>query len=165
MQECVYFVGRKCPGAESDGVFHSCADAIVGPSRRSSFCRRVICASFVLRWMSGLHPLLLGQLLLLGGAALQAQAVPPDAPEANPARPTVSTPATLTPVGYLQFENGGLYATDSPEFSTRLGINEVTKLTLDSRVELLTLLNLSRIVPAQKSQAIGRAKFSRECKG
>jgi hypothetical protein len=35
---------------------------------------------------------------------------PPNAPDANPARPTVSTPATLTPVGYLQFENGVLYA-------------------------------------------------------
>jgi len=32
-----------------------------------------------------------------------------------------------------------LYATDSPEFSRRLGINEVYKLTLDKRVELLTL--------------------------
>ena len=29
-------------------------------------------------------------------------------PEANPARPTVSTPATLTPVTYLQFETGSL---------------------------------------------------------
>jgi len=43
-------------------------------------------------------------------------------PEANPGRPTVSTPATLTPVGYLQFENGGLYAAQSPEFNTRFGI-------------------------------------------
>ncbi len=34
--------------------------------------------------------------------------------EANPGRPTVSTPATLTPVGYLQFETGGLGASHSP---------------------------------------------------
>jgi hypothetical protein len=38
-------------------------------------------------------------------------------PEANPARPTVSTPATLTPVGYLQFETGSLGAVTSPEFA------------------------------------------------
>ena len=60
-----------------------------------------------------------------------------DVPEANPGRPTVSTPATLTPVGYLQFENGTLYADQSPEFSTRLGINQVTKLTVWSRLEFL----------------------------
>ena len=78
--------------------------------------------------------------LLVGGlTTLRAQAPLPDVPEANPARPTVSTPATLTPVGYLQFESGELYATDSPEFSNRLGINEVTKLTVNERVQLLAL--------------------------
>ena len=35
-----------------------------------------------------------------------AQSQEEDQPEANPGRPTVSTPATLTPVGYLQFESG-----------------------------------------------------------
>src|SRR5262249_48362558 len=51
-------------------------------------------------------------------------------PEANPARPTVATPATLTPVGYLQFENGVLYTTGAPDFSSRFGVNQVTKLTV-----------------------------------
>jgi hypothetical protein len=60
-------------------------------------------------------------------------------PEANPARPTVSTPATLTPVGYLQFETGILGATTSPEFGTRIGVNQVTKLTVLPRLELLVL--------------------------
>src|ERR1700721_444460 len=60
-------------------------------------------------------------------------------PDANPARPTVSTPATLTPVGYLQFETGMLGATTSPEFGTRIGINQVTKLTVVPRLELLVL--------------------------
>jgi len=60
-------------------------------------------------------------------------------PEANPGRPTVSTPATLTPVGYLQFENGGLYAADSSEFDTRFGVNQVTKLAVTSRLQLLAL--------------------------
>jgi len=82
---------------------------------------------------------LVAALLLLGRAMLQAQAGLPDAPEANPSRPTVSTPATLTPVGYLQFENGVLSATDSPEFSKRLGINQVTKLSINERMEVLAL--------------------------
>lgn len=58
-------------------------------------------------------------------------------PEANPARPTVATPATLTPVGYLQFENGVQYAADSAEFSSRFGINQVTKLTVHPRLQFL----------------------------
>ena len=70
--------------------------------------------------------------------ALGAQ-VAPAVPEANPARPTVSTPATLTPAGYLQFENGGLFAAHSPEFSRRLGIEQVTKITVDKRAQVLAL--------------------------
>ena len=67
----------------------------------------------------------MGAAVLLCPAVLTtAQSDTPELPEANPGRPTVSTPATLTPVGYLQFENGGLYANNSPEFSTRLGINQ-----------------------------------------
>jgi hypothetical protein len=81
----------------------------------------------------------LAVLLLLYPTTIRAQAGLPDEPEANPARPTVSTPATLTPVGYLQFENRLLYATDSPEFSTRLGINQVTKLSINERMEMLAL--------------------------
>lgn len=57
-------------------------------------------------------------------------------PQANPARPTISTPATLPPVGYLQFETGALAAWHSGEFSSRLGINEVAKIAVTSRVEL-----------------------------
>ena len=68
-----------------------------------------------------------------------AQATFDPVPDANPARPTVSTPATLTPVGYLQFETGSLGATTSPEFGTRIGINQVTKLTVLPRLELVVL--------------------------
>jgi hypothetical protein len=57
-------------------------------------------------------------------------------PDANPGRPTVSTPATLPPVGYLQFENGMLLAENSREFSNRFGVSQVIKLAVDSRVEL-----------------------------
>jgi hypothetical protein len=88
--------------------------------------------------MNGVRTLL-ALIILVGPTALRAQAALPDAPEANPSRPTVSTPATLSPVGYLQFENGVLYATDSPEFSKRLGINQVTKLSINERMEVLAL--------------------------
>ena len=67
-----------------------------------------------------------------------AQSVESDQPEANPGRPTVSTPATLTPVGYLQFETGALGASTSPEFSTRFGLNEVIKLSVAPRLEFIT---------------------------
>jgi hypothetical protein len=60
-----------------------------------------------------------------------------DGPEANPARPTVSNPATLTPVGYLQFETGTLGATNSAEFSTRYGFNEAIKLAVTRRLEFI----------------------------
>ena len=60
-----------------------------------------------------------------------------DDPEANPGRPTVSTPATLTPVGYLQFETGVLGASDSPGLSSQVGFGEVIKLSVAPRLELL----------------------------
>jgi hypothetical protein len=80
-----------------------------------------------------------GTAALLFVARIGAQASAVETPEANPGRPTVSTPATLTPVGYLQFENGGFYADTSPEFATLLGINQITKLAVASRLQLLAL--------------------------
>jgi hypothetical protein len=72
---------------------------------------------------------------IAGAAPIAAQTPNSDEPAANPARPTVSTPATLTPVGYLQFETGMLGATDSPEFSSQYGLNQVTKIAIASRLE------------------------------
>jgi len=63
-----------------------------------------------------LYVLLLSLFIVPSSAA---QSVVSDDPEANPGRPTVSTPATLTPVGYLQFETGAVGASHSPEFSYR----------------------------------------------
>lgn len=57
--------------------------------------------------------------------------------EANPGRPTISTPATLTPVGYLQFETGVLGAEDSPGLSNQTSFNEVVKFSVASRLEFL----------------------------
>ena len=60
-----------------------------------------------------------------------------DQPAANPGRPTVSSPATLTPVGYLQFETGTLSAWNSPGVSSQTGLNEVVKFSPLSWLELL----------------------------
>src|SRR3954453_14611404 len=70
-------------------------------------------------------------------APIGAQAVAVQVPAANPGRPTVSTPATLTPVGYLQFETGLLGTPQSTEFDSRLGLNEAAKLTINSRIQLI----------------------------
>ncbi len=59
--------------------------------------------------------------------------------QANPGRPTVSTPATLTPVGYVQLETGALGAEKSGEFSNRTGIETVLKLSLTQRLELIAV--------------------------
>jgi hypothetical protein len=67
-------------------------------------------------------------------AAVQTAA--PVDPDANPGRPTVSTPATLTPVGYLQFETGALATNHSPEFTSRYSVDEVIKLSVSPRLEL-----------------------------
>jgi hypothetical protein len=70
-------------------------------------------------------------------AAAQTPAPEGQEPEANPGRPTVSTPATLTPVGYLQFETGLSAANHSPEFSSRFAPNEVLKFSVHPRLEFL----------------------------
>ena len=86
--------------------------------------------------MSSIRLVFLGALLL--PTMLRAQANLPDVPEANRARPTVSTPATLTPVAICNLTTAACMRL-SPEFSKRLGVNQAYKLTLDKRVELLTL--------------------------
>ena len=65
-----------------------------------------------------------------------ASAAPNDA-VANPARPTVSTPATLTPVSYFQFETGVLAAWNSPDVSSQQNLNEVIKVSVSRWIELL----------------------------
>jgi hypothetical protein len=88
-----------------------------------------------------------GAFLCLAAACAQDVAAVPAAvnqaevPEANPGRPTVSTPATLTPVGYLQFESGILAAWHSPEVSSQTGANEVIKYAIVRRIQLLASSN------------------------
>jgi hypothetical protein len=83
--------------------------------------------------------LCIGSLGLFAESAAALSAIT-DGPDANLGRPTVSTPATLTPVGYFQFETGVLGATFSPEFSTRYGFNEVIKLSVAPRLEFFSSL-------------------------
>jgi hypothetical protein len=68
-----------------------------------------------------------------------AQSAVDEEPEANPGRPTVSTPATITPVGYLQFETGFVPAYQSPEFSSRYSLTETIKLAVAPRLEFLVM--------------------------
>jgi hypothetical protein len=75
--------------------------------------------------------------LTLALQSATAQSAVDERPEANPGRPTVSTPATITPVGYLQFETGFVPAYQSPEFSSLFGLTEVMKLSVAPRLELL----------------------------
>jgi hypothetical protein len=70
---------------------------------------------------------------------------------ANPGRPTISTPATLTPVGYLQFENGLLGAWHSPEVTTEWGFNETAKLAVTPRLQLLAVTE-----PVTRSKIAGQ---------
>lgn len=82
-------------------------------------------------WIAALS---LALLVLCGAGAAQDQKT--DAVSANPARPTISTPATLTPVGYVQFETGFLGARHSPEFSSQAGVNEVIKFSMLPRLQI-----------------------------
>ncbi|MGH9782182.1 MAG: hypothetical protein ACRD33_10220 [Candidatus Acidiferrales bacterium] len=88
-----------------------------------------------------------------------AQSQAGSGPEANPGRPTVSTPATLTPVGYLQFESGFQGASESPEFSSLYNFNEVVKFTVAPRLELLAAGEPIAHFTAEGKTANGVADF------
>ena len=75
--------------------------------------------------------------IVAGSVTISAQELNTEGPEANPGRPTVSTPATITPVGYLQFETGTIGAWHSPEFSSQQGVIEVVKFSVSHRLEFL----------------------------
>ena len=80
---------------------------------------------------------LLALLAFSGCSLAQSTSDADSGPAANPGRPTVSTPATLTPVGYLQFETGVLGAQHSGEFADLSAFNEVIKFAPFSRLQLL----------------------------
>jgi Putative MetA-pathway of phenol degradation len=58
-------------------------------------------------------------------------------PQANPARPTITNPATLPPVGYLQFEQGLLEAGSSPDgLERQFSVVQTMKLAVHPRLML-----------------------------
>ncbi len=64
-----------------------------------------------------------------------------DVPQADPARPTVTTPAHLPPTGFLQFEQGFVRAGRSPAgTNNQFSLIQVTKIALTTRllVQFLT---------------------------
>jgi hypothetical protein len=88
---------------------------------------------------------------------VQAPVTEPEQPEitANPGRPSMSTSALLTPIGYAQFENGVLYAAGSAEFSKRSALEETMRVTLTPRVQLILAsepIASSQVVEQQLTQ-------------
>ena len=56
-------------------------------------------------------------------------------PQASPARPTVTFPAHIPPVGYLQFEQGFNQANDSPSgTNAQFALSQTTKIALTTRL-------------------------------
>lgn len=100
-------------------------------SRRIFFS---LCPGLILLAFAGLCR---GGLAQGPATALESRDSAQEIPVANPGRPTVSTPATLPPVGYLQSEGGVMAAWDSPEFSSQTSLNEVIKLAFTERIEFL----------------------------
>jgi hypothetical protein len=105
--------------------FLFCLLARVGMAERDPW-------SLVLQNMKAhIRTTVLAMLSLLASRMLLAQA------DANPGRPTISTPATLTPVGYFQFETGVLGAERSGEFANRTALEETIKFTAAKRVQFI----------------------------
>jgi hypothetical protein len=93
-----------------------------------------------------------------------AGANPPiDPPAANPGRPTVSTPATLTPVGYFQFESGILAAWNSPGVSSQQNLNEVIKCSVSRWIELPRGIECTLRVLQSLYRALSRAPQEDPC--
>lgn len=95
---------------------------------------------------------LLVNLMFAGSGSAQSRT---DEAQANPGRPTVSTPATLTPVGYLQFETGFLAARHSPEFASRHSANGVLKLSVAPRLELISASDSLVFYRADRRSSVG----------
>lgn len=76
-------------------------------------------------------------------------------PQANPSRPTVTNPATLPPVGYVQFEQGYLGSLDSPATVSQYGLNFVAKVAVHER-----LMAEVQTQPFAESREVGDASSS-----
>ncbi len=109
-----------------------------------------------------MHSVLLATMLVvsalpvaLGQAASDAAVNAP--PNANPGRPTVTSPATLPPVGYLQFEQGYLGSLNSPNTASQYGANQTTRLAVHPHLVFAVTSQ-----PFAASVANGAANTSRD---
>jgi hypothetical protein len=101
-----------------------------GSIRQGMRTPRAAAIAGIILWM--------GSFVLGGVLVATAQQQPPEVSASpNPGRPSVSTPATLTPVGYLQFQTGYLGAVDSPGFSSQSSLIEVVNFSVTRWVELV----------------------------
>jgi hypothetical protein len=94
----------------------------------------------------------LALLAILRGVSACAQNT---TPAANPGRPTITSPATLPPVGYLQFEQGYLGSFGSPETDQQQGVNQVTKIAVHPR-----LLLQAQFQPFAATKALGDSAYA-----
>jgi hypothetical protein len=141
----IYSWERPQAGCSTMSAFRCCCYARNDCSSRACLSFRRLCKTKSNPKSMARYSLALAEIILLAIAAAAQQSPKsidqsvqdPDAPVANPGRPTVSTPATLTPVGYFQFESGMLGAWTSPGLSSQTSINEVVKFAVSHRVELL----------------------------
>lgn len=115
-----------------------------------------------LRLALSLRVAALATLATLATAAVGQQAAPASSGSvaANPGRPTISTPATLTPVGYLQFENGVLGAWQSPEFTSQTGLNVTVKLAISDRIQFLAVTNPAATYKASGTLGTGSGDYA-----
>lgn len=63
-----------------------------------------------------------------------AQQPDSDTPAADPARPTVTSPAHIPPPGYLQFEQGALIVAGAANFDTQTTILQCAKISLSHHI-------------------------------
>jgi hypothetical protein len=106
---------------------------------------------------------LVGAAALLFVARIGSQSSGVGTPEAESRSSHGFNSRDIDPGGYLQFENGGFYADNSPDFTTLFGINRVTKLTVASRLQLLALSGhlLKQVeLPAMLSRGVALEKSS-----
>ncbi len=72
----------------------------------------------------------------LARSQTEASAAAGEPPKANPARPTITNPATIPPVGYLQLEQGVVQANTSPGLGHQFSIGQTVRLAVHPRVML-----------------------------
>ena len=85
-------------------------------------------------------------------------------PEANPARPTVTNPAHIPPVGYVQTEQGILFATASPDgVAQQATVVQTTRISVHPRLMIQLLSQpfaVTRLLP--EATGTGQAASSRD---